>query len=87
MPLVGQLLVADVFKEGNIPCIRISDEGEHQKVKTEVSLRAVPIHAELLALGVLGLGGEPKGCWSQALILASQSRRYERAGELDHEGV
>ncbi|MCW0366489.1 hypothetical protein NB699_001472 [Xanthomonas sacchari] len=48
---VGQLLVADVFKEGNIPCIRISDEGEHQKVKTEVSLRAVPIHPEPLALG------------------------------------
>ena len=48
---VGQLLVADVFKEDDIPCIRISDEGEHQKVKTEVSLRTVPIHPELLALG------------------------------------
>lgn len=49
---VGQLLVADVFKEDDIPCIRISDEGEHQKVKTEVSLRTVPIHPELLALGL-----------------------------------
>ncbi|MBB4606512.1 integrase [Xanthomonas arboricola] len=48
---VGQLLVADVFNEDNISCIRISDEGEHQKVKTEVSLRTVPIHPELLALG------------------------------------
>ncbi|MCP3042183.1 MULTISPECIES: DUF6538 domain-containing protein [Xanthomonas] len=48
---VGQLLGADVFSEDNIPCIRISDEGEHQKVKTEVSLRTVPIHPELLALG------------------------------------
>lgn len=45
------MLVADVFKEDNIACIRISDEGEHQKVKTEVSLRTVPIHPELLALG------------------------------------
>ncbi|ATS51210.1 integrase [Xanthomonas citri pv. fuscans CFBP 6996] len=48
---VGQLLVADVFKEDNIPCIRISDEGEHQKVKTEMSLRTVPLHQDLLALG------------------------------------
>ncbi len=48
---VGQLLVADVFEEDDIPCIRISDEGEHQKVKTAVSLRTVPIHPELLALG------------------------------------
>lgn len=48
---VGQLLVADVFKEDNIPCIRISDQGEHQKVKTEMSLRTVPLHPDLLALG------------------------------------
>nr|WP_253254394.1 hypothetical protein [Xanthomonas arboricola] len=48
---MGQLLVANVFKEDNIPCIRISDEGEQQKVKTEVSLRTVPLHPDLLALG------------------------------------
>ncbi|MFS8387002.1 site-specific integrase [Xanthomonas campestris pv. campestris] len=50
---VGQLLVKDVFEEGGIPCIRISDEGEHQKVKTEVSLRTVPLHPELLKMGFL----------------------------------
>lgn len=50
---VGQLLVKDVFEEDGIPCIRISDEGEHQKVKTEVSLRTVPIHPELLKMGFL----------------------------------
>ncbi|MEA0681714.1 site-specific integrase [Xanthomonas campestris] len=48
---VGQLLVKDVLEEEGIPCIRISDEGEHQKVKTEVSLRTVPLHPELLAMG------------------------------------
>jgi integrase len=48
---VGQLLVADVFNEDDMPCIRISDEGEHQKGKTEVSLRTVPLHPDLLALG------------------------------------
>lgn len=50
---VGQLLVKDVFEEEGIPCIRISDEGEHQKVKTEVSLRTVPLHPELLKMGFL----------------------------------
>lgn len=48
---VGQLLVKDVFEEDGIPCIRISDEGEHQKVKTETSLHTVPLHPDLLALG------------------------------------
>lgn len=43
--------MADIFKEDNIPCIRISDEGEHQKVKTEASLRTVPMHPDLLGLG------------------------------------
>jgi len=48
---VGQLLVKDVLEEGGIACIRISDEGEHQKVKTEVSLRTVPLHPELIKMG------------------------------------
>ncbi|OEZ02465.1 MULTISPECIES: site-specific integrase [Stenotrophomonas] len=50
---VGQLLLKDVFEEDGIPCIRISDEGEHQKVKTEVSLRTVPLHPELINMGFL----------------------------------
>ena len=50
---VGQLLINDVFEEGGIPCLRVSDEGEHQKVKTEVSLRTVPLHPELLKMGFL----------------------------------
>ncbi|CTP85391.1 site-specific integrase [Xanthomonas graminis] len=50
---VGQLLIKDVFEEDGIPCIRVSDEGEHQKVKTEVSLRTVPLHPELLQMGFL----------------------------------
>ncbi|MET3147876.1 UNVERIFIED_ORG: integrase [Xanthomonas axonopodis] len=58
---VGQLLIKDVFEEDGIPCIRVSDEGEHQKVKTEVSLRTVPLHPELLEMGFLGwVGGKHK---------------------------
>lgn len=50
---VGQLLTADVVEEGGTPCFQISDEGEHQKVKTDKSLRTMPIHPDLLALGFL----------------------------------
>ncbi|MEL3954929.1 site-specific integrase [Stenotrophomonas bentonitica] len=50
---VGQLLIADIVLEGKLPCIRISDEGENQKVKTEVSLRTVPLHPDFLALGFM----------------------------------
>ncbi|MFI8716830.1 DUF6538 domain-containing protein [Stenotrophomonas sp. NPDC077464] len=50
---VGQLLIKDVFEEEGIPCLRVSDEGEHQKVKTEVSIRTVPLHPELLKMGFL----------------------------------
>lgn len=49
---VGQLLLSDVFKDGDIVCIRIDDEGEFQKVKTESSLRTVPVHPDLLKLGL-----------------------------------
>ncbi|WP_321992829.1 site-specific integrase [Xanthomonas citri] len=50
---VGQLLTANVIEDGGIPCIQISDEGEYQKVKTDVSLRTVPVHPDLLTLGFL----------------------------------
>lgn len=54
---VGQLLVEDVLTVDGLPCIRISDEGEHQKVKTEVSLRTIPVHPDLIELGFLDWGG------------------------------
>jgi integrase len=50
---VGQLLTVDVSEADGVPTIRVSDEGEHQKVKTEASLRTVPLHPDLLALGFL----------------------------------
>lgn len=50
---VGQLLIGDVLEDGGVPCIQISDEGEHQRVKTDVSLRTVPVHPDLVALGLL----------------------------------
>ncbi|CAD1790616.1 integrase [Xanthomonas arboricola pv. juglandis] len=68
---VGQLLIKDVFEEDGIPCIRISDEGEHQKVKTEVSLRTVPLHPELLKMGFLG--------WVEGKRKAGETRLFPAA--------
>jgi len=52
---IGQLLVADINSgtNGGVPTIRISDEGEFQRLKSEVSQRVVPIHLDLVALGFL----------------------------------
>lgn len=68
---VGQLLVKDVFDEHGIPCVRISDEGEHQKVKTEISLRTVPLHPELLRMGFQN--------WVEEKRRAGQARLFPAA--------
>ncbi|AMV03125.1 site-specific integrase [Xanthomonas citri] len=68
---VGQLLTKDVFEEDGIACIRISDEGEHQKVKTEVSLRTVPLHPDLLKMGLLA--------WVQSKRDAGHARLFPAA--------
>jgi integrase len=68
---VGQLLIEDIVEEGGLPCIKISDEGEHQKVKTEVSLRTVPVHPDLMALGFL--------TWVDGLRADGQTRLFPAA--------
>lgn len=50
---VGQLHTVDVSEVDGVPAIRINDEGEGQKLKTEVSNRVVPIHPDLVSLGFL----------------------------------
>lgn len=50
---VGQLHTRDVIVGGGVPALRITDEGEHQRVKTDASLREVPLHPDLIALGFL----------------------------------
>lgn len=53
---VGQLLIKDVFEEDGIPCLRVSDEGEHQKDKNggEPSHGAPPSRTS--SNGLLGMG-------------------------------
>ncbi|OOW80007.1 integrase [Xanthomonas campestris pv. vitiswoodrowii] len=60
-------------EEDGIPCVRISDEGEHQKVKTEASLRIVPIHPALMKLGFLGWVEELRAAGHQRLFPAAKA--------------
>ncbi len=48
---VGQLLPSDVTEQAGLLCIHMSDEGEHQKLKSDASIRTVPVHPDLLTLG------------------------------------
>ncbi|MEQ8096310.1 site-specific integrase [Xanthomonas hortorum] len=77
---VGQLLVKDVFEEDGIPCIRISDEGEHQKVKTEVSLRTVPLHPELIKMGFLKWVDGKRGAGEIRLFPAAKATAVNGQG-------
>jgi integrase len=50
----AQLHVADLLEEDGIPYIRVTDEGEGQRVKNrEHSTRRVPVHESLLKLGFM----------------------------------
>ena len=48
-----QLMVHDIETKATIPTIRITDEGEGQKVKSEAGHRTIPIHSEPIRLGFL----------------------------------
>jgi integrase len=50
---LGQLRVEDVLTGGNIPALRITDEGEDQKVKNAHSLRTIPIPPVCIERGFL----------------------------------
>ncbi len=51
---VAQLLVADIRVEHDIAIMHITEQGGHGKrTKTKGSMRSVPVHSELLKLGLL----------------------------------
>lgn len=77
---VGQLLVEDVLTVDGLPCIRISDEGEHQKVKTEVSLRTIPVHPDLTELGFLDWVGTLRAQKAPRLFPAAKANAKNGAG-------
>lgn len=50
---VGQLALDDFLEVDGIQCLRICDEGEGQSVKSDSSIRTIPIHPKLIELGLL----------------------------------
>lgn len=50
---VGQLELANFSTEDGVPCLTITDEGEGQSLKNGASRRTIPIHPDLLALGLM----------------------------------
>lgn len=50
---IGQLAVSDFFDVDGIPCLRITDEGAGQSTKNDASNRVVPVHPELIRMGLL----------------------------------
>lgn len=50
---IAQLHVADFYEVGGVPFISINDQGEGKRLKSKAGKRAIPIHAELVRLGLL----------------------------------
>lgn len=50
---VGQLMLTDFVNVDSIPCIRINDESVGQSLKNDASSRTIPVHPELIRLGLL----------------------------------
>lgn len=68
---LAQLLVADILKEGALWCISINDEESWQSVKNSPSKRIIPMHSELVRLGL------PE--YVDAMRLAGHSRLFPMA--------
>lgn len=74
------MLVRDVFQEDGTLCLHISDDGEHQKVKTQVSLRTVPLHRELLKKGFLDWVDVKRKAGETRLFPAAKATALNRQG-------
>lgn len=50
---IAQLYLADFVEEQGVPCMRITTDSDGQSLKTAASRRVVPIHPDLVQLGLL----------------------------------
>jgi integrase len=50
---IGQLALDDFFDVDGMPCMRITDEGDGQSTKNDFSNRTIPVHPELIRMGLL----------------------------------
>lgn len=72
---LAQLQVTDIDTSKDIPTIRITNEGEGQRLKTNASKREVPIHSELIRLGFLDYVAEVRTSGSRSLWPALRLRK------------
>ncbi|WP_386070580.1 DUF6538 domain-containing protein [Tahibacter sp. UC22_41] len=49
---IAQLYLRDFVMEGDAPCVRFTTDSDGQTVKTEASTRLVPLHPDLIDLGL-----------------------------------
>lgn len=68
---LAQLLVSDIHQEGTLWCISIINEQEWQSVKNAASKRTIPMHLELVRLGL------PE--YAQAMRQAGHERLFPMA--------
>lgn len=50
---VAQIFLRDFVVEDGTPCVRLTTESDGQSLKTEASRRLVPLHPDLVRLGIL----------------------------------
>lgn len=50
---IAQLYLADFYESDGVPLISINDQGEGKRLKTKAGKRSIPVHAELVRLGLL----------------------------------
>jgi integrase len=50
---IAQLHLADFYEADGVPLISINDQGEGKRLKTKAGKRSIPVHAELVCLGLL----------------------------------
>jgi integrase len=53
---IGQLHLDNLISEDGVPCIRVTADGEGQRLRTDASERTVPLHPQLITLGLLDHG-------------------------------
>lgn len=75
---LGQLRVSDVMTVGNIPALRITDEGEGQKIKNAHSLRTIPIPAVCIDRGFLDFVARRRQAGGVMLFLEEYTDKRHR---------
>jgi integrase len=77
---LAQLLTSDIRKEDGLWCISIKNEQDWQKVKNTPSKRAIPMHPELIRLGLPEYAEAMRGAGHERLFPMAAVSRLNNAG-------